>query len=514
MLPRLVPVLALAAVIVFQARSFEPVAGSGSWYVAPSGSNSADCLTPSTACATISGAVAKAGAEDTVRVAVGTYVGAGSEVVLLTKNVVLSGGWDATYTIQNGTSTIDGQVQRRGITVSGTISVTVDHFTVQNGFDTSVVGGGGGISSDTGNLTVSNSTIRNNQSLYPTGGARGGGIFSRLGTLNVINSTISDNTADFNGGGIDSGPGPAYITNSTISGNRVGKVGYSGGGGGGGIIAFNNTLVMNNSTVVSNTVNVGASFYGGGVLSQGQTTMRNTIVAGNSNVAQRGVDCYGIVVSAGFNLIENPINCNFSPTTGDLPDVAPKLGPLQDNGGPTMTHAELADSPTLDAGNPMGCQDQTGQVAADERGLPRFGRCDTGAFEAQRTNPSAKSVDRVQAYPGDRVNYTMSLANAGPGNLGSVVVTDTLPSSLEYVPNSVMASAGNVVIDGGVIKWSGQLDVGSPVTVTLGAKISSSAPVGQSVDNSAQIDAAGVVLTRLARTRIVVPPLYLPFVVK
>ena len=37
---------------------------------------------------------------------------------------------------------------------------------------------------------------------------------------------------------------------------------------------------------------------------------------------------------------------------GDQINTDPVLGPLQDNGGPTFTHALLPDSPAIDAGDP------------------------------------------------------------------------------------------------------------------------------------------------------------------
>src|SRR5262245_61853071 len=71
----------------------------------------------------------------------------------------------------------------------------------------------------------------------------------------------------------------------------------------------------------------------------------------------------------------------------------PLLGPLQNNGGPTQTHALLSRSPAIDTGNPNGCRDQFDQFGAlllkDQRGLRRTvdgngdgtARCDIGAYE-------------------------------------------------------------------------------------------------------------------------------------
>jgi hypothetical protein len=92
-------------------------------------------------------------------------------------------------------------------------------------------------------------------------------------------------------------------------------------------------------------------------------------------------NCYGFVVSAGYNL-EDGVYCNFT-AVGDRAQTNPKLGPLQLNGGSTTTHALLAGSPAIDAGTNVGCP------AIDQRGIirPKDGNgdsvaiCDIGAYE-------------------------------------------------------------------------------------------------------------------------------------
>ncbi len=53
---------------------------AGPWHVAPGGSDSNSCLSASTPCATINGAIGKASGGDTIYVAIGTYTGTGDEV--------------------------------------------------------------------------------------------------------------------------------------------------------------------------------------------------------------------------------------------------------------------------------------------------------------------------------------------------------------------------------------------------------------------------------------------------
>jgi hypothetical protein len=110
----------------------------------------------------------------------------------------------------------------------------------------------------------------------------------------------------------------------------------------------------------------------------GVITMTNTIVAGN--MGGSSLDCFresGSINSSGYNLIGSTSGCTFAASSGDKLNINPDLGPLSDNGGPTLTHALLTGSPAIDAGNNASCP------ATDQRGTtrPQGGRCDIGAFE-------------------------------------------------------------------------------------------------------------------------------------
>ena len=111
-------------------------------------------------------------------------------------------------------------------------------------------------------------------------------------------------------------------------------------------------------------------------------TLQNSIVASNSPG-----NCSGSMTSKGYNLSSDG-SCNFS-NSGDRNNTDPKLGPLQNNGGPTQTMALPSGSPAIDAGNPSGCKDSQGHLlTTDQRGMPRHdtedtGGCDMGAYERQ-----------------------------------------------------------------------------------------------------------------------------------
>src|SRR5215207_7243496 len=63
----------------------------GTWYVATTGNDSNSCSSAGSPCQTVNVAIGKAANEDTIKVAIGTYTGSGTEVVLINKSVNISG---------------------------------------------------------------------------------------------------------------------------------------------------------------------------------------------------------------------------------------------------------------------------------------------------------------------------------------------------------------------------------------------------------------------------------------
>lgn len=185
-----------------------PALAGGIWYVATTGNDSNSCTATYSPCLTIDGAIAKAGAGDTIKVASGTYTNTTGNVVTISKGLSLSGGWDDTFTLQNGASIIDGGGVRNGILASATGAVVVERFVVQNSFTGA---DSGGIYVYGGSFTLKNSSVINND------GGQGAGIFAiNNATLTILNSTISNNMATSSGGGIYAVDGTVTINNSKI----------------------------------------------------------------------------------------------------------------------------------------------------------------------------------------------------------------------------------------------------------------------------------------------------------
>ncbi len=236
-------------------------------------------------------------------------------------------------------------------------------------------GVGGGIHNDYSPSTISDTTLLGNTATY-----FGGGI-SNFGELSVNNSTISGNGSIY-GGGIFNGNYDNYskltVINSTISGNNA----FDLGGGICNGIYYNadyyGTITVTNSTLSNNNANNGGGIYNFPDL--GLTTLYNSIVTYSTN----GDNCAGYsITDAGYN-IEDTNTCGFDPANGSKPNTDPKLGLLRNNGGPTTTHALLFGSPAIDAGDDANCPatDQRGVIRPIDGDEDGEAVCDIGAFEA------------------------------------------------------------------------------------------------------------------------------------
>ena len=292
-----------------------------------------------------------------------------------------------------------------GINGSG---INITNTTIQG----NLANNGGGVFGHSSPVTITNSMISEN-----TGRNSSGGIYiSFHGDMTINNTVISDNESDgiksYEGGhlvinnstikdneesGIEIGhnSGDVDINNSTISGN-------AGAGGGGGIScsSLNSQVTINNSTLSNNS----AVNYGGGIeINGGNMVINNSTIYSNSSMFGSGIyrwsgsstltvtssiiadnnneDCYGQINSIGNN-IASDASCNFS-SSGDMNNTNPLLGPLQDNGGPTLTHLPRTGSPAIDAGNSLYCTatDQRGVLRPQDGDVDGNSICDVGSVE-------------------------------------------------------------------------------------------------------------------------------------
>jgi len=212
---------------------------------------------------------------------------------------------------------------------------------------------GGGVD-NTGMLIVRNSTFHNNSAMD------GGGIFNG-GTANINSVTFYDNTGEQTGGAFDNWL-LAGLTNVTISGNTS----PSGGG-----IFNDGDLALLNCTITDNS---------SGIANLGNTRSKSTIIANSSSGSEN--NCTDSEITSEGSNLDSGTSCNFHDIT-DQSNLPPYLGPLSDNGGPTMTHALLLDSPAIDKGNALECPhlDQRGALRPADGNGDTYAICDIGSVE-------------------------------------------------------------------------------------------------------------------------------------
>ncbi len=275
--------------------------------------------------------------------------------------------------------------------------------------------GGGGVLTY-GAISVEASTISGN---HVTGGVGASYVAGGIGTLynaTIVGSLVTGNTAIGTspgtgvgfGAGLDlsgtPGTGGSVVSSSTISGNTAGSTA-------GGVYFFTPYLepVALTATVSNSTISGNAAANDAGLevrLASVTLDLGNTTIA--FNAAAEG--CGGLSVAGTANDLQSSIVANNVGAGGEddvcgagalggannlilvstlaLPGgtivADPMLGPLQDNGGPTSTHALLAGSPAIDNGN------DTAALDFDQRGngFPRIAGAgaDIGAFEVQGGN--------------------------------------------------------------------------------------------------------------------------------
>jgi predicted outer membrane repeat protein len=231
----------------------------------------------------------------------------------------------------------------------------------------------------------------------------GGGIRNAGGDLSLTNITLTDNQTTGTGGAITSFAGATTkLTNVTISGNSAES-------NGGGIHVTDGTLDLTNVTITNNTADPdsAAGGSGGGIRESTATvTTRNTVISGNRDLSGdgRAANCEGAFTTEGRTLVGAQAmffsDClwTFTPGSGDVFNADVSLGPLANNGGPTLTHVLPAGSSALDRGGAC--------PATDQRGAPRSLKppCDAGAYE--RVKCAGRVVTRVGTPGRDKLKGT------------------------------------------------------------------------------------------------------------
>lgn len=230
-------------------------------------------------------------------------------------------------------------------------------------------GAGGGLYNSNATATVANSTLSANQALGDdlTAGGRGGGI-ANVGrgvttTVQIVNSTLAYNQATQAGGGI------AVL---------------------GQVVTRPTTIQVGNSLIVSNVLTVTQNVSNALVLA---TMAAPQVIVGTESCSIEN----GASSSLGGN-IEDGTTCNLN-TAADLQNTQVVLGPLANNGGPTLTHLITHTGPAYNSGVDALCT-AAPVNGVDQRGVvrPQEGRCDIGAVELEPVIDPTRELYFPQIY--------------------------------------------------------------------------------------------------------------------
>jgi CSLREA domain-containing protein len=210
-------------------------------------------------------------------------------------------------------------------------------------------------------------------------------------TVTIRDCTVSNSVSWANDTGGVYNAGTLTMVNSTVTGNSA--LLLAGG------IRNDGTMTLSSCTVTNNRTTGGTPTRGQGVTAFGTVVLRNTIVA--ANVAGRP-DIEGSFESHGYNIIGSIFDgvgniATITPNPGTADQIGVNaalinLGSLQNNGGPTKTHALGAGSIAIDKGKSFA-------LATDQRGkkrpcdnpaianAPGGDGSDIGSFEVENCSP-------------------------------------------------------------------------------------------------------------------------------
>jgi predicted outer membrane repeat protein len=241
----------------------------------------------------------------------------------------------------------------------------------------SALAGGGVENTSSGTMTLAGCTISGNSVTATGGGVNSGG------TLTLTDCTISGNSAAHDGGAVYSVDGTADLTDCTISGNlATGSSHYAHSDGSALFNTSSNgkssTVTLISCTISGNTATFNGDGYAVYTASGATSNLEDTIVAGDSGGETGGTGTTR-AGAADHDLVQA---------------TAPGLGSLGNYGGPTETIPLLPGSSALDIGAAG-----SGVPTTDERGEPRFGPTDIGAFESQGFTLAPVSGSTSQATP-------------------------------------------------------------------------------------------------------------------
>jgi hypothetical protein len=243
----------------------------------------------------------------------------------------------------------------------------------------SVANNEGGVSVYAGSdVSIADTTIIGNTG-YEDGRAGSGVWVDWKAHAHITRSTIAGNENEGGGGVAVKEHSSAEIRNSTISGNTATgptEITDQAAEGGGILQDRTGSVEIEATTVTGNHAETGGGIFAVNVYGPGRAaSVTSSVVAGNSATASPDCGYDGSAIGSGGGNLFGTDGCGAA-RPSDILTADPMLGPLADNGGPTMTHALLPGSPAIGNGIDLA-------LATDQRGEPRDADPDSGSYEAR-----------------------------------------------------------------------------------------------------------------------------------
>jgi uncharacterized repeat protein (TIGR03803 family) len=309
--------------------------------------------------------------------------------------------------------TISGNQASRIFQLDANVTAIISNVTVTDG---SAPIGGGIYTASGSSLTMSNSTISNNDAVGNSGTfGDGAGIYA-AGTINLTSVTITGNqatSANTSGGNFSDGggilvytSGSATLTSCTVSNNTVSADGA-------GIDAEGN-LTLTNCTINHNTAVIAS----GGVGNNGTLIIDGTTISNNS-----AEEAAGVYVASGSATMDSD---TFTGNTGE------DAGAIQENGNDplTVTNSTFTNNVTTDDGGAFWLESNTTFINDTISGNSTTG--DGGAFFLASSNATFTLTNDTIS------NNSATVAGGGIFNGGAAPAIQTPTGSLT-LGNTIVA---------------------------------------------------------------------------
>jgi len=289
-----VGVLALMGLLLWLGAAPPVWADPAPRYVAPDGDDSKTCDSIPNRCRTIQRAIDVSGTGDEIYVSGGTYTSAIGTVAVITKELVLEGGYALDFSAHDPDlyqTVLDAQWGGSVISITNAGDVLLHFLTLTHGDGAGNCfsgGCGGGIYLKDTNVHIGHCVITDNVGGTAGNGAGGGIYVNNYNTdshVDVWGSRIVSNTANTELSSSSGGSGGGmYISGGTVSLrenqvlDNVGHVSYLGSGGGIDLETVSGAEVLTNTIRGNKAATSNWSSYGGGLLLSSSSAV---YVAGN-----------------------------------------------------------------------------------------------------------------------------------------------------------------------------------------------------------------------------------------